>query len=574
MSLLGGRRALDYRDLPRRRRRGPFTRLGRLLGLAVLVYAALLAWTGRLVGRAEDAYRAGRLEEAHEILVRAARWRVRSGRVQDALGVVELSRGRLEEAGTHLALARGGFFHPAAFGEEDVLRSFLREGRYAPARAYASHRFEVGGNAVSAYYLAAAENGLNLLDEAETHLEVAAGERSLWEAVEAQRASLAAKRKRGRTEVLVDRTGAALAAVDLKSGHRGPVVSGLDWLLEGPGGPRLEPRDEVNRVQLTLHLEIQRAAEAALGSQRGALVVLDAKTGGLLAAASQPGHRGTSAGEPPIAFARKYEPGSITKMITLTAALRKGVDLEALFPMECPGWIVIDDIVFRDWREHARVESLDEAVAVSCNIAFGRIGTLVGRDALNAELRRFGFKPGPEPPASDFSFDMGALLPEDMTRPNYALARRSVGLDSLDITPVHAAMIASALNRGGLLSSPYMIQQKENILGEAYFTHPLAPEEPGALTPAQIGLIARTMVEAVGPSGTARRAAVEGLQAAIKTGTSGQNPPGHDALVIGYAPADDPIIAWGLVAEAAGKAELEGARITRAFLARVKPLLE
>ena len=73
--------------------------------------------------------------------------------------------------------------------------------------------------------------------------------------------------------------------------------------------------------------------------------------------------------------------------------------------------------------------------------------------------------------------------------------------------------------------------------------------------------------------GTARRAAVDGLVAAMKTGTSGTNPPGYDAIMIGFAPADRPRIAWGLIAEHAGKAEFEAARITREFLERVKSRL-
>jgi cell division protein FtsI/penicillin-binding protein 2 len=59
----------------------------------------------------------------------------------------------------------------------------------------------------------------------------------------------------------------------------------------------------------------------------------------------------------------------------------------------------------------------------------------------------------------------------------------------------------------------------------------------------------------------------------MKTGTSGTAPPGYDALIIGFTPADDPKIAWALVAEHAGKAEIEAARLTKEFLTRIKDRL-
>ncbi len=568
------RRPLD-RDRGRRGGGGGRRWLVRLLLLAAGVYAALFAWTGHLVGNAETAFDAGRYDEAHALLERAAGWRVRAGRVNDGLGVVDLARGRPEEAEAHLAAARRGFFHPAAFGEERVLRDLLREGRYEPARTYGEHRLAVAPGPMVAWYLGVAENGLNDLDAAERHLQTALADPAWNAKADEQLRGVAGKRRTGRADTLVDRNGTAIEAIDVHTGRPVELAPDLMAWLAGPAGPHLEPQDRNNRVELTLDLGIQRAAEAALGSQRGALVVLDVATGGLLAAASQP--RVDPQTGRPVALTGTFEPGSILKLLTLAAALRSGADVSTLFPMDCPGWITIDGQIFRDWRTHGEVGSIEEAVSVSCNIAFARIGALAGRDALSAELRHHGFDPALPPGgagASDFDYSTGRLLPEDTAHPNYALARRAEGLDSVTITPIHAAMLAASMARGDAPLPPYLVRKKINVLGEAYYTRsPVVPEE--LLTPPQTATIRRGMVEAVkGAEGTARRAALEGLETAMKTGTSGENPPGYDALVIGFAPASSPSIAWAVVAEHAGKAEWEGARITREFLLRVKGLLK
>ena len=504
---------------------------GALAGAGV-AYALLFAWTGQLVGTAEAEYRAGRYDAAHDTLSRAAFWRVRSGRVRDAMGVADLARGRIGEAARHLEAARRGYFHPSAFGEQQVLVALLQDARFEPARVYASHRLLVAPSAAASFYLGVAERGLGRLDEADRHLLVAQSDGSFGERAAAQRRLVLAAKRAGRTSHVTDRDG----------GEIDPAAIGLDL--------RLEPRDRQGFVRLSLDASIQRAAQEALGAQRGALVVLDVLTGGVLAAASHP-HPSSEGGIAPLAFAGSFEPGSIIKMITLAAALRRGVEMDKLFPLDCPGSIAIDGRTFRDWMPHHRVATIEDAVAVSCNIAFGTLAMLVGQDALDAELRRYGFDPDTDPLRSrgaDFTFSLGRLLARDTAHPAFALARRGIGLDSITITPVQAAILAAGLARGGAPPSLHAIEEKS--------------------------LIARAMQGAVtSRSGTARRASVDGLAIAMKTGTSGKNPPGYDAIVIGFAPAQKPRVAWALVAQRAGRAEWEGARIMRAFLEKAKSAL-
>jgi cell division protein FtsI/penicillin-binding protein 2 len=73
------------------------------------------------------------------------------------------------------------------------------------------------------------------------------------------------------------------------------------------------------------------------------------------------------------------------------------------------------------------------------------------------------------------------------------------------------------------------------------------------------------------PKGTGRRAAVDGMTMALKTGTAGERANGGlEALIVGFAPVDHPRIAFGIIAEDAGPAEYAGAKIAHDFVAAIK----
>jgi peptidoglycan glycosyltransferase len=512
-----------------------------------------------------------RFAEADALLERAAFWSVRRSRVDEARGIVALSLGRHDDARRRFAASRGRLLiHTAAFGEARVLITFQRAGLYEAAEIYAGHRLKIAPSPLLHYHSGVARLALNRLDEAAESLAAtaAASDPELAERAAELLDVAAARRATGRADYVFDRHGAPLAGVDVRSGARLPLASPVAELLEGPFAPAIDAKETAGRIDLTLDLEFQRAAGEALGDQRGALVVMDVQTGALLAAVSRPER---SPDGVPVALARAYEPGSIVKMLTLAGAFRAGLDVAGLFPMQCPGWMEIDRLAFRDWIRHGRLADVAKAMAVSCNIAFGRLGMLLGAAPLESELMRWGFGVGDSVTFrrdGDLAYRLGRLLPEDEEHPSYALARRAEGLDSVDITPIHAAMLAAGLARAGSLPSPYLVARRTNVLGETYAEHAeQARGEP--LSPEQAAILREAMVRSVADRrGTGRRAAVDGITLAIKTGTSGRSPR-LDALVIGYAPVDAPRVAFALVAEGAGKAELKGARITRDFLTRI-----
>jgi peptidoglycan glycosyltransferase len=75
------------------------------------------------------------------------------------------------------------------------------------------------------------------------------------------------------------------------------------------------------------------------------------------------------------------------------------------------------------------------------------------------------------------------------------------------------------------------------------------------------------------PRGTGRRAPVEGISIALKTGTAGERKSGLEALIMAFAPVESPKIAFGIIAEDAGPAEFAAAKIAHDFVERLRPRL-
>jgi peptidoglycan glycosyltransferase len=145
-------------------------------------------------------------------------------------------------------------------------------------------------------------------------------------------------------------------------------------------------------------------------------------------------------------------------------------------------------------------------------------------------------------------------------------ANLAVGLDWLRVTPIHLALIASIVGNDGIPMKPRLLLRKENILGDPI--EETSPEAlPRVLDQATAAALTDAMFEVVeNEEGTGRRAAVDGLALAVKTGTGGDRKQGLDGIMIGFAPAHEPRVAFAVVLEGGGKAELAAARVTRTFL--------
>lgn len=298
-------------------------------------------------------------------------------------------------------------------------------------------------------------------------------------------------------------------------------------------------------IVTTLDDRVQSLAVRSLGTLRGSLVAIDPRTNEILAAASS--------GPENLALEKQYEPGSVIKVVTLLAALSNGVAVDAMFPYECDGVLPIDGRRFGDWRKsgHGALPNVEEAFAQSCNVVFADIGLRTNRERLQAFHQRLGFDG--HTPLGLFRAPLGRKVGDLFN--DFETAFYSIGLQHETVTTLHLAMLASMLANRGTLTSPRLVRTPMKQITERVVQVEVAERVIRAME----AVVTR-------PTGTGRRAAIDGVRIALKTGTAGTEEHGYDAVILGFAPVEQPRIAFALILENAGTAELAGAKVARDFL--------
>jgi peptidoglycan glycosyltransferase len=288
-------------------------------------------------------------------------------------------------------------------------------------------------------------------------------------------------------------------------------------------------------IRLSLDFPLTRLALSALGRYRGSIVLLDTTTGAVLAAVSDSrSQRGT--GTP--AFDQTREPASIAKLITTTAALRAGLDPDAeIARMTCRGAERYGEGVLWCSFKAGKLRGLSHALAVSCNIAFANLGIAVGREALLAEYRRYGFDLGDE----EMLGAAGSVL---QTRGGpRQLADLSIGLEASEITTLHAALIAAVFANGGVMPRPALVVAGDGALGLSPEPLPLSRGRR-VVESAWIPRVREAMKAVVTWGGTAAGLSPRSFPVAMKTGTAAQWRRGYHVNYIGFGPLPEPGIAF------------------------------
>ena len=327
-------------------------------------------------------------------------------------------------------------------------------------------------------------------------------------------------------------------------------------------------------VVLTINPKAQQAAWDALGDQRGAAVALNPKTGEILAMVSKPGYDPNALashdlkavdtayqslnGDPARPLVNRaisgdlYPPGSTFKVVTAAAALSTGKWTET---SEIPGPANLDlpqttvglpNSGGRACGPGDKV-TLQDAMRISCNTAFGWLGLEMGGDKLREQAGRFGF-------GDQLSIPMRVTpskVPAELNPPQTAQA--AVGQYDVRVTPLEMAMVAGGIANKGVVMKPHLVQ---SILASDLTT--IDTESQSTLTEAvspQVAAQLTSMMELVVSNGTGTAAQMSGVRVAGKTGTA-QHAPGAapHAWFISFAPADNPSIAVAVVVEEGGTA--------------------
>lgn len=333
-------------------------------------------------------------------------------------------------------------------------------------------------------------------------------------------------------------------------------------------------------IQLTINPKAQAAAHAALGNQRGAVVAINPKTGAILAMVSHPAYdpnalvsHDTKASQTTMQALQAdptkpldnraiagntYPPGSVFKIVTAAAALSTGTVTETT---QIPGPARMDlpqtSVGLPNYDRAAcgpnDLTTLQHALEISCNTAFGWLGLKLGADALHAQAAKFGF--GDDQIRVPLRVTP-SRVPDNLNPPQ--LAQSAIGQYDVRVTPLQVAMISAAVANRGVLMKPYLVDKvvgaNLDILDQA------VPQQYSQAMSAEVASQLTRMLVAVVDTGTGRPAKIAGVAVAGKSGTAqqGNGLPPH-AWFTSFAPADDPQVAVAVVVEDGGNAGEEAA---------------
>ena len=277
-----------------------------------------------------------------------------------------------------------------------------------------------------------------------------------------------------------------------------------------------------------------------------AFVALDPKTGRILALAE---YCRTNGEDREIWRRATYPAASVFKIITAACALETGAlnyDSSVSFRGNQyrlgPG--KLNQPAKGEHQTH-----FDEAMGKSNNVVFGRVASnLVGSEAMRRYSSAFGFN---QSLPFDFPVDPSkAVIPDE----SYELARCGAGFGEVTLNPLHGALIAASVANGGVMMRPYLIEKIHGQNGETLYEAQAAEwaRPISAKTAQDLNLMMRRTVE----DGTASRIfqrygknLLKKMTVSGKTGSlSGPNPPGLYDWFVGFAPAEDPQIAFAAMA--------------------------
>jgi len=362
----------------------------------------------------------------------------------------------------------------------------------------------------------------------------------------------------------------------------------LEVLAQNLGDLLFAPDQAGNTVELTINPRAQQAAADALEGRVGAVVALDPTTGAVLASYANPSfdpgplstHNASAireAWEPLIdsderplvnrAIAETYPPGSTFKLITAAAALEHDRSPETAFPDEGVYDVPQTESDIGNFGGgkcgEGETISLADAMRVSCNTVFARLGVELGADRLIDMAERFGFNRAPP-----YELDVAnSGIPKEMDEPS--AAQSAIGQRDVRATPMQMAIVAAAMANGGRLVEPHLVRAIRDPSGSLVReTAPSLWDEgrfDGQVVSETIAAQLRDMMIDVVADGTGRNARIDGVTVGGKTGTA-QTGGAPTVWFVGFA---DQQVAVAVVLPSAGDDDTGGqvaAPIARAVM--------
>jgi peptidoglycan glycosyltransferase len=341
----------------------------------------------------------------------------------------------------------------------------------------------------------------------------------------------------------------------------------LRQIVSGGSGP---PRGY--DIVTTIDLTVQNALVAGLSRYpRAAGVVLDPRTGAVLALASVPSYdpnlldqRWSSLSNDPASplldrsTSGLYPPGSTFKIVTAADALDAGVVTPDSTFNDSGGFTVGNFTVHNDEEEVTGTQNLTGAFALSSNVDFAQIALRIGVERWFEYAAKWGLGGGVD-------FDLPVVhdrIPDRKDVYDGILAQMGFGQASLLVTPMRMALIGATIAHDGTTPRPYLVRriagsQTQLATQPETLAQPISPETAHTV---------RDMMIAVVKRGTGTAAQLPNVTVAGKTGTA-TNPHGRShAWFVAFAPAEAPRVAVAIVVENVGYGGTYSAPIARNVL--------
>lgn len=322
----------------------------------------------------------------------------------------------------------------------------------------------------------------------------------------------------------------------------------------------LTTRVSTGSVILTVSDRVQQAAQQALGSKAGSVVVMDPTNGAVLAMYSNPSYDpgplashdtaaersawtlyGLDPTQPMLArsYRRTYPPGSTFKLVTSAAVLDQKPQLATKsYPVTGQISLPLTTNKLHNFDFETCGGQLPHLLEVSCDTGFGQIGLDLGAQAMSSEAAAFGF--GRTPPL-DLPYTAASTFPPAsfFERNQPLLAYSAIGQDDVGATALQMALVGETIADGGTMMTPHVMAEIRDTQGDVVQRYdPHAWLHPTSAATASS--ISQMMQLVTGPGGTAPDLVLPNVKVAAKTGTAQTGLNSTDDWMVAFAPANAP----------------------------------
>ncbi|MGB2130868.1 MAG: peptidoglycan D,D-transpeptidase FtsI family protein [Marinobacterium sp.] len=333
----------------------------------------------------------------------------------------------------------------------------------------------------------------------------------------------------------------------------------------------LQPADPGEDLQLSIDLRVQymayrelKAAVEVHKADSGSAVVLDTRTGEVLALVNQPSYNPNDRSKLSTSALRNraltdlFEPGSTIKPLTVAAAMMTGDYARDTIIDTSPGWMRVAGASIKDHRNYGELD-LTGIITKSSNVGVTKLALAIGPDAMRNLLQNVGLG---HDTGTGFPGERSGVLPHLKERQLVERATQSYGY-GLSTTLLQLAQSYVPLAADGVMRPATLLKQTQ-------------PTDGTRVMPPGIGPQVLEMMETViGPRGTGRRAAVEGYRVGGKTGTvhkasgGGYAEDKYVAVFAGVAPISNPRLAIAIMVDNPKGQEYYGGLVAAPVFSRI-----